>query len=307
MTSPAPQINVPQSEVWADVIGAHVSRKLATVLFSTTANCVQDPIFLSRWKWQAQGLMEQRLQASSAYDQRMVHWMNGEVVANQVVQLVGQRELGVDLFGADIPLPDWMPPGWQWHDHNAGLLRLDCRGGAPVVVGPVGAANVAMKRLSVLFEQGAKPAIAARVQANSILYEHDPRDAPAMVVFASDPRFGPDRLAALANQIFDLKSQSDLPPVLATASAGPRASDESWHYHRRFPIPRELTQGVQVYAADIWVHRPFLLNSRFVSEKSRFVPIIAEPGEQGGIELVPFDRVAQVFPPELAQWFHSLA
>jgi hypothetical protein len=162
---------------------------------------------------------------------------------------------------------------------------------------------VAAERLAALYRAGAKPLIGARVQANSSLYQPGAASAPAMVAFSFDPAVSPLKLQEVAQMIHDLKSSDTQNPVLLAAAAGPRASDQFWFYHRRFRIPPEITEGRAVYAADIWVHRPCLPERYFSPRTPRLIPVLAQPGETGGVELIPHDRVEQVFPPAQASLF----
>jgi hypothetical protein len=118
-----------------------------------------------------------------------------------------------------------------------------------------------------------------------------------MVAFSFDPGVSPMKLQEVAEMIHELKSSDTQNPVLQAAAAGPRASDQFWFYHRRFRIPPELAEGRVIYAADIWVHRPFLPEGYFSDRTPRLIPVLAQPGETGGVELIPHDRIAQVFPP----------
>jgi hypothetical protein len=58
-----------------------------------------------------------------------------------------------------------------------------------------------------------------------------------------------------------------------------------------------------VYAADIWIHRRHLADGYFSERQPRLVPLLAQPGDTGGVELIPHDRVAQVFPPAQVSLF----
>jgi hypothetical protein len=145
------------------------------------------------------------------------------------------------------------------------------------------------------------------VQANNALYGQGFSGAPAMVVFSFDPGVSPMKIEETAEMIYDLKSSDTQNPVLLAAAAGPRASDEFWVYHRRYRIPPELTEGRLIYCGDIWIHRQFLADGYFSSRTPRLLPLLAQPGDVGGVELIPHERVAQVFPPGQVSLFRLKA
>jgi hypothetical protein len=71
-----------------------------------------------------------------------------------------------------------------------------------------------------------------------------------------------------------------------------RANTQSWQYHRRARIPARRAGGHEAYVADLWFHRPLLREEQIVREHGRALPCLAELGEQGGIELLPWDTEA---------------
>jgi hypothetical protein len=285
-------------EVWADVLSYSPEQNLLTCLFTNSGGFVRDPQFLSRWGWQIRAMNEELYPPRTSTDYVLQRWVQRLATANSVDHLLGETDLGFDLFAASLTVsPEVIGPDYDDADHNGGFVRLNCSGALPVVVGCVGAPVVAQERLAALFRVGAKPLVAARVQANHSLYQPGRRNAPAMVVFSFDPAVSPMKLCEVAEMIFELKSSDTQNPVLQAAAAGPRASDQFWFYHRRFRIPPELTEGRVIYAADLWVHRPYLADGYFSPRTPRLVPVLVQPGDVGGVELVPHDQTARLFPP----------
>ena len=72
---------------------------------------------------------------------------------------------------------------------------------------------------------------------------------------------------------------------LAQRWAEQTSSREPRPLYRRRPLPLSLTDGSPVYCCDLFVH-PGLLASGYLT--SNVLPCIAELGEDGGIELVPY-------------------
>jgi hypothetical protein len=291
-------------EVWAEPLSYSSDTGQVTVLFTKTGSVARDPQFLSRWGWQVRAMYEGLYPPRTPTDVLLRNWVKGPSRLHQVDYLLRETDLGFDLFAATLPtMTDVIGANYDSFDQNGGVLRLDCRGAVPVVMGLAGMSTVACERLASLYRAGAKAIVGARVQANNKLYGPGARNAPAMVVFSFDPRVSPLKLQEIAEMIFELKTSDTQNPVLQAAAAGPRASDECWFYHRRFRIPPQLTDGLTVYSGDIWIHRPYLIDGYFSDRTPRLLPLLAQPGDTGGVELIPHDRVAQVFPATMGSLF----
>jgi hypothetical protein len=154
----------------------------------------------------------------------------------------------------------------------------------------------ARRRLRALRSRGAVPVNAVRVQANHLLYEPGNDDAPGVVLFALSPDADVDRLTALADELFEARDdRREVEPDVADAMWLMRDNINHWMFHRRRRLPPARTGGHEAYVADLWFHRPFLRGGRIVREHGRVIRCLAEPGEFGGIELLPWD--AEVGPP----------
>src|SRR5205085_2061929 len=73
-------------------------------------------------------------------------------------------------------------------------------------------------------------------------------------------------------------------------------------HHDRARVQLEATDGHEVYLAGLWVHRPFLREGYL---KGRTFRCLVEPGDQGGIELLPWDAEPAspvVLHPEWLAW-----
>jgi hypothetical protein len=153
----------------------------------------------------------------------------------------------------------------------------------------------ARQRLRALRCRGAVPVTAVRVQANHHLYESGDDDAPGAVLFALSPDADVGRLTALAEELFDARDgRAAIEPELADAVGLLRANVGHWMFHRRRRLPPGRCGGHEAYVADLWFHRPFLRDGRIVREQGRALRCLAEPGDAGGVELLPWD--AEVGP-----------
>lgn len=127
--------------------------------------------------------------------------------------------------------------------------------------------------------------IGALVQANMALYDPGPEDLPCLVLISFEPQFQqhPEWLSELALHIYSFKGREFTNPEAAYVSS--LTTDEIAERHRRRRLPDSFTRGACVYAADLWIYRSFLPRG-FVLSHER-LPCVAEPGEQGRIELLP--------------------
>src|SRR5262245_57280062 len=132
------------------------------------------------------------------------------------------------------------------------------------------------------------PLKAALVQANNGLYGPGQETLPASVLISFE------NLRDLMPYLHDLAQ-----PAGEIKSRGrPRDRDEKfvhdalWEgdnravYHRRYRLPRGFTRGPVVYLADLWMYRPYLRGGEIGT--IRQFPVLAEPGDEGGVELLPF-------------------
>jgi hypothetical protein len=188
-------------------------------------------------------------------------------------------------------------PDFVEGDPNRSLrtLRFTPEGARLQPAAPGQGTGQARRRLQALRARGAVPVTAVRVQANHRLYEPGDEDAPGVVLFALSPDADVGRLTALADELFDARDgDGPVDPELAEAVWLLQSNVDYWMFHRRRPLPPSRTGGHEAYVADLWFHRPFLRDGRIVRAHGRALRCLAEPGEVGGIELLPWD--AEVGP-----------
>jgi hypothetical protein len=142
------------------------------------------------------------------------------------------------------------------------------------------------QRVREVSQRGRQVRVAV-IQAFIDLYSaRSEENASAIVVLTFDPALQNDwpRLHDLATRIGKLKKTHPSDPQEAAIA---RVLDsEVSQLYRRLPLPSSWTGGVPVYIADLYVHRPFLLNHTHL-EFEQPLACIAEEGASGRIELLP--------------------
>jgi hypothetical protein len=138
---------------------------------------------------------------------------------------------------------------------------------------------------------------AALVQANNQLWEPGDVTLPALVLISFE------RGSDVMSTLHDLAAEA----AALKSRRRPRDRDEQWvgdalrdeeaFYHRRRRLPRSFTGGRVVYLADLWMPRRYLRNG--VLGRVREFPVLAEPGDEGGLELLPYWDPHAFDPPAL--------
>ena len=129
------------------------------------------------------------------------------------------------------------------------------------------------------------PVTAFLVQANQALFSPGPFSSlPCLVLFSFQPEVGGDfdYMEFLAHKLFGYKEN---PPATTDGRAlSLLTSDEKAVRYRRRKLPVSFTDGSTVYCADLWIKRAYLPGGHL---QTRRLTCLAEPGEAGGLELVP--------------------
>ncbi|MBB6052516.1 hypothetical protein [Armatimonas rosea] len=109
------------------------------------------------------------------------------------------------------------------------------------------------------------------------------------LVRASDSLYRPGSQAQPCQVLIsfqnEVASDAEYMQYLAQRWAEKTPSRERRRRYRRVKLPHSLTDGSTVYCCDLFVH-PGLLASGYLT--SSVLPCLAEPGDQGGLELVPY-------------------
>lgn len=154
--------------------------------------------------------------------------------------------------------------------------------GATALTG-ISKARDQFRHLRTVVQRGA-PVTAYIVQAHEALYQPGRGTLPCLVLFSFQPEVEMDAtyMHHLAERIFRMKNTEQENPdyrYLATLT-----TDETSVPYRRRRLPFSFTDGSTIYCADLWVKRAYLREGQL---KTVALPCLAEPGEVGGIELIP--------------------
>jgi hypothetical protein len=208
----------------------------------------------------------------------------------------GARVFVTDVCFPLTYLPDGGPDLHPWRDN----VLLPCRASPEPGIGfevlPYTAEHRRHRQEQFLqrLEGRGVSTTAALVQANPLLFRPGEETLPALVLVTFEEGL-PDRerlLLRLAREAYDLKEYQPRNADERLVADIVLASDEGAAYHHREPLPRGFTGGRVVYAADLWLFRPYLRHGRLEGEK--LLPVLAEPGPRGGIEQLPPAAMAAV-------------
>jgi hypothetical protein len=142
----------------------------------------------------------------------------------------------------------------------------------------------ARQRIDRVRKRGGVQVRAALVQANSELLAPGPNDQPCLVLFSFDERVAEEEMLDLASRVFALKNTNPKQHDLAFVAR--LTTDEVFVYYGRERLPRSFAGRLEYYVSHLYVHRPFLQSGYL---DGRILDCIAEPGERGMIELLPWN------------------
>lgn len=267
------------------------------LLYATDPRIAEDPIYLTR--------MAFHLQTVACIDREhlelpeyCVHNLLHSKVKPGFFAPLPEEVAGVEgVFLHDIEWRAADHPDWCWWQPNRGLRRIQLDAEQhlehilPAVPGDGG--RFARRRIRLLRSEGAREVDARLVQANSQLFSTaHTTDEPATVLFSEDPDADPAELDELAERLYEFRDSDETPDDLQEALAALRAGNEGWYYHRR----ARAQAGTPHFVADLFMPREFLRDGYLQDRQFR---CLVEPGEEGGIELLPHNRET---PPPDVTW-----
>lgn len=268
------------------------------VFFTDDEDFARDPVYLNKKKNRLWFIVKG---PDGEYAQRMrnvVEWTfpDWQVPVSKVPPGLAKD---VNFFAADVMVsPRILRAGYEWRDINAGILEIEFDGQEVTVLDTPPADKIARRRLKRMMQRDCRRVDAELVQANSELWQ--PREhGNACLVLITFARSAPrDLLVKLVNLMNDLKGTEPRDPDLRVLAD--IVTDETYYYHERYRLPESVTDGFEVFAAGLWLHRPYLRTGRLPlfagrGDPKRSLPCLAEPGERGGIELIPYDEVDDDF------------
>ncbi len=131
------------------------------------------------------------------------------------------------------------------------------------------------------------PVKAVLNQANRLMFNKGFGEAPCLVLFSFDEQLNqdPTYLLNLSEKASSLKGQT--PQDADLRAVADIVTKEKAVYGRRRQLPKSFTGNATVYAADLYIESKYLREGR-LTEQDRVLLCLAEPGEQGALELVPW-------------------
>jgi hypothetical protein len=136
------------------------------------------------------------------------------------------------------------------------------------------------------FLRNAVPVMAYPLMVNLMLRRPGIEPSAGLVLITFDP-------SVTTNQAIDVVGRIDaacssgstgLPDVIFCRKL---MNHEDFILARRRKIPMSLTDGREFYACDLWIP-PKLLHRQCISDDLPFIPCMAEPGESGRINVMPW-------------------
>jgi hypothetical protein len=123
------------------------------------------------------------------------------------------------------------------------------------------------------------------VQANEALFKPGSEvSLPALVLFSFQPEVDsdPGYMSSLARSVYRLKNT--YPQDADGSYVAALTTDERAIPYRRRALPLSFTDGSTIFCADLWIQRSDLRGGLLATNQ---LTCLADPGENGGIELVP--------------------
>jgi hypothetical protein len=279
--------------VWSTFVGGNAQSHVQ--LYSNTPGYERNLAFLSQWGARGRQLAGDDPPLSAA-EQQLSYWLHHEWTPGACVHVLNQQGFGLNLFLHGFEPNLELYRGVNEFDPNSLIFQLDCRHTNIQIVGRLAPAQVAIQRLTDVYQGGGKPVAAALVQAGPLLMQHSGHSGAAVVVFSFDPRIDSPTLVATAEMLGEGKWGEMADPRFEPGADLLQASDVQWKHGRRIRIPARSPAELEFYVADLWLPREFLMDGFLSPRQPRILPCLATAGDQGSIELLPYDRITQFWP-----------
>lgn len=143
------------------------------------------------------------------------------------------------------------------------------------------------------------PVMAYPIMANRALMGRKGKVAPALVIATFEPDVKMDEMAALARRMMMVAHQDVSRETMATVIE--MVEDERYTPGRRRVVPEDLSGGRRVYAFDLMLIGDYLPTETL---EVPLVPCLAEPGEAGTIQMIPWWIVARALEGEACASTH---
>jgi hypothetical protein len=134
------------------------------------------------------------------------------------------------------------------------------------------------------------PVMAYPLMANEALMRRKGTVAPALMIGTFETGVGYEEMAGLARKMLTVDHQKASNE--STATVNKMFEDVTYAHGRRRAVPEDLTGGRRVYAFDLMMIGDYLPTDTL---EFPLVPCLAEPGESGTIQMLPWWIVAGAF------------
>jgi len=123
--------------------------------------------------------------------------------------------------------------------------------------------------------------VAMPIMVNTTLRSPGAENAPGLMILL--PKDGADPIAIYSAVSKGMKSKDPADRAIVK-----ELHDERYVPHKRFQIPPSWTNGAEVYGVGLMIERSSLRNG-VVDDP--FLPVLAAPGDKGGIVTLPWQLV----------------
>jgi len=130
------------------------------------------------------------------------------------------------------------------------------------------------------FLKAATPVMAYPIMVNSTLRRSGTKPSAGLVIFSFD-ELSQSEMLDLISRI----EHADAPSEPDRKFLSQLLNDESYKPNRRRRLPASITGGKIVYACDLWIP-PLLLKNNCL--EIPYLPCMAEPGDKGRINVLPW-------------------
>lgn len=257
------------------------------IVYTTNPRLADDPLFLTQLVFRLHEIWRAPQGAGTLAEHCARNLLRTAIQPGFVAPLVAEVSGAEGVFLHDVEWRTHDHRDWTWWRPNHGLrrIRLDTQGQVRGIrpAEPGDAACYARRRIRLLRAQGAQEATVHLVQAHGDLYASGAEDLPAVGIFSDDPEADPGELQDLAARLYSFRDEDETPAELAEGLALLHANAvRGWRYHRR----ARAQAGKPHFVADLFLPREFLRHGYL---QDRTLRCVKEPGETGGIELLPYN------------------
>lgn len=289
-------------EVWSCILDFTAAGDALVVLIANSSGKRRDALYLQTWLDHVRRLTSGKAAPASKHDQELLEAVRRMIGGQLSVRRVFyEREVGANILLAALPFrgPGSLP-GVNPYDPNAMFVRLDCRNPLKGIhlLGVVDPNHVATLRLQRMWNQAA-PVVASVVQASPLLYQPGPLSGAGLVIYSLDARISAPLLMRAATEVFEAKLGETDDGAIEAAAQFAMLGHERFDLTRRTAFSPEFADGMQLILAEAWINRGFLVDGYFSQRQPRLLPFLVARDHSAPPELIPYDKIGQIWPAEV--------